>query len=245
MLLINHDSSTEKLKGWLRAEAARLGPGQRLPSTRWLIQAHRVSPLTVSRAVAELAHEGIVISRPGAGTFVAQPHGVRHHDQGDHSWQTIALAERTIDAEGMSPLADPPHQDGVISLATGYLHSSLLPTGALRSALTRAARVPDAWERPPAAGLHELRSWFAQAVGSGVDSQDVLITSGGQSALSASFRALIPPGAPLLVESPTYPGALAAARAAGLRLIPVPTDSGGLIPGHLAEAFARTGAQAL
>jgi DNA-binding transcriptional MocR family regulator len=245
LLLINHDSSTDKLKGWLRAEAVRLGPGQRLPSTRWLIQAHRVSPLTVSRAVAELAREGIVVSRPGTGTFVAQPYGVRHQGRGDYSWQTIALAERVIDAEGLSPLADPPHQDGVISLATGYLHSSLLPTGALRSALTRAARLPEAWERPPAAGLHELRSWFAQAAGSGVDSQDVLITSGGQSALSATFRALIPSGAPLLVESPTYPGALAAARAAGIRLIPVPTDQDGLIPGHLAEAFARTGAQAL
>jgi DNA-binding transcriptional MocR family regulator len=245
LLLINNDSSTDRLKGWIRAEAARLGPGQRLPSTRSLIQAHQVSPLTVSRAVAELAREGILVSRPGAGTFVAQPHAARHHDQGDYSWQTIALAERVIDADGLSPLADPPHQDGVISLATGYLHASLLPAGPLRSALTRAARLPDAWERPPAAGLHELRSWFAHAAGSGVDSQDVLITSGGQSALSATFRALVPPGAPLLVESPTYPGALAAARAAGIRLIPVPTDQDGLIPGHLAEAFARTGAQAL
>jgi DNA-binding transcriptional MocR family regulator len=204
-----------------------------------------MSPLTVSRAIAELAREGIVVSRPGAGTFVAQPHAVRHHGRGDYSWQTIALAERIIDAGGLSPLADPPHQDGVISLATGYLHASLQPAGPLRSALARAARLPDAWERPPAAGLHELRSWFAQAAGSGVDAQDVLITSGGQSALSAIFRALIPPGGPLLVESPTYPGALAAARAAGVRLIPVPIDRDGLIPEHLAEAFARTGAQAL
>lgn len=243
--LINHDSSTDKLKGWLRAEAARLGPDQRLPSTRRIIQAHQVSPLTVSRAIAELARDGILVARPGAGTFTAQPHAARRHDQGDYHWQTVALAERIIDAEGLSPLADPPHQDGVISLATGYLHASLIPAGPLRSALARAARLPDAWERPPAAGLHELRSWFAHAAGPGIDSQDVLITSGGQSALSAAFRALIPPGAPLLVESPTYPGALAAARAAGIRPIPVPTDSGGLIPAHLAEAFSRTGALAL
>ena len=73
----------------------------------------------------------------------------------------------------------------------------------------------------------------------------MLITSGGQGALSAAFRALVPSGAPLLVESPTYPGALAAARAAGIRPVPVPTDQDGVIPEHLAEAFARTGAQAL
>jgi DNA-binding transcriptional MocR family regulator len=243
--LINYDSSTDKLKGWLRSEAARLGPGQRLPSTRWLIQAHKVSPLTVSRAVADLARDGILVTRPGVGTFTAQPHAIRHEDEGDYSWQTATLAERVIDAEGLSPLADPPHQDGVISLATGYLHASLVPAGPLRSALARAARLPDAWERPPTAGLHELRSWFARTAGPGIDSQDVLITSGGQGALSAAFRALIPPGSPLLVESPTYPGALAVARTAGIRLIPVPTDSGGLIPGYLTEAFARTGAQAL
>jgi DNA-binding transcriptional MocR family regulator len=92
--------------------------------------------------------------------------------------------------------------------------------------------------------LHGLRSWFAHSAGHDIDAHDVLITSGGQSALSASFRALLPAGAPLLVESPTYPGALAAARAAGIRPIPVPTDRDGVIPDLLAEAFARTGAQA-
>ena len=121
-----------------------------------------------------------------------------------------------------------------------------MPLAALRSALARAARLPDAWERPPAAGLHELRSWFAQQAGyGGTDARDVLITSGGQGALSAAFRALVPSGAPLLVESPTYPGALAAARAAGIRPVPVPTDQDGVIPEHLAEAFAEPGPGAL
>jgi DNA-binding transcriptional MocR family regulator len=120
-----------------------------------------------------------------------------------------------------------------------------MPTAALRSALARAARSPDAWDRPPAAGLHGLRAWFAREAGPGCDARDVLVTSGGQGALSAAFRAVVPPGARLLVESPTYPGALAAARAAGIRPVPVPVDADGIIPSHLAEAFARTGAQAL
>jgi DNA-binding transcriptional MocR family regulator len=197
LLFINNDSSSEQLKRWLRTEAARLGPGQRLPSTRWLIQTHHVSPLTVSRALAELGQEGVLVSRPGAGTFVAaQPRAGRPADPDGYSWQTVALAERAIDTEGLSPLADPPHADDVLSLATGYLHSSLMPLAALRSALARASRLPDTWERPPAAGLHGLRSWFAQQAGSGADAQDVLITSGGQGALSAAFRALVPAGAP-------------------------------------------------
>lgn len=199
----------------------------------------------MTRALTELGQEGVVVIRPGAGTFVAQPRGASHVDPAAYSWQTVVLAERSVSTEGLSSLADPPHADGVISLATGYLHPSLMPLAALRSALARAARSPDAWDRPPASGLHGLRAWFAQAAGPGADAGDVLVTSGGQGALSAAFRALVPPAAPLLVESPTYPGALAAARAAGIRPVPVPVDRDGIIPGHLAEAFARTGAQAL
>jgi DNA-binding transcriptional MocR family regulator len=242
---MNNDSSIDVLKQWLRGEAARLGPGQRLPSTRWIIEARHVSPLTVSRALTELGREGIVVVRPGAGTFAARPTGSRHRDPPDYSWQTVVLAERAIDTEGLSALADPPHADGVISLASGYPHPSLMPHAALRSALARAARSPDAWDRPPASGLHELRAWFAQSAGSGTDARDVLITGGAQGAMSAAFRALVPPGARLLVESPTYSGALSAARAAGIRPVPVPADRDGIIPEHLAESFARTGAQAL
>jgi DNA-binding transcriptional MocR family regulator len=197
----------------------------------------------VSRALAELGAEGLVITRPGAGTFVAQPPPSR--DPVDHSWQTVALDERAIDTNGLSPLFDPPHDDGLISLATGYLHSSLLPVRALSAALARAARVPDAWDRPPVAGLRALRAWFAHSAGPGIDARDVLVTPGGQGAITTVFRAVIPAGAPLLVESPTYPGALAVARAAGIRPVPVPIDADGVIPELLAETFARTGAKAV
>jgi DNA-binding transcriptional MocR family regulator len=242
--LIKDDSTTETLKRWLRAEADRLGPGKRLPATRAIVQARHVSPLTVSRALADLSRAGVLVTRPGTGTYVAEPQRRRTSDPADYGWQTVALADRAVDTAGLSPLADPPQADDVISLAAGYLHPSLTPHSALRAALTRAARLPDAWDRPPAAGLPGLRSWFAQAA-PGCDARDVLITSGGQCALSAVFRALVPAGAPLLVESPTYPGALAVARAAGLRPVPVPVDRDGVIPAHLAETFGRTGAQAI
>ncbi|EFE73325.1 LOW QUALITY PROTEIN: transcriptional regulator, partial [Streptomyces filamentosus NRRL 15998] len=53
------------------------------------------------------------------------------------------------------------------------------------------------------------------------------------------------PGAPVLVESPTYPGMLAAARATGLRPVPVPMDADGVRPELLADAFRATGARVL
>ena len=97
---------------------------------------------------------------------------------------------------------------------------------------------------PRSPGLHGLRSWFARAASPDADAGDVLVTAGGQGAITAAFRALVPAGGPLLVESPTYPGALAVARAAGLRPVPVPADAFGVIPDLLADAFARTGALA-
>jgi DNA-binding transcriptional MocR family regulator len=127
----------------------------------------------------------------------------------------------------------------------GYLHRSLQPTRALSAALARAARRPNAWDRAPTNGLASLRAVFASIAGGSVAPDDVLITAGGQSALSMAFRAIAGPGSPILVESPTYPGAIAAAQAAGLRPVPVPMDADGVRPDLLADAFAMTGARTL
>ena len=227
---------------WLRGEVRRRSPGDRLPSSRSLVDAHKVSPVTVSRALAVLASEGLLVTRPGAGAFVAER--TPASDAADLSWQAVALGERPVNAEGMSVLADDHEADDLISLASGYLHASLRPEQALGRALNHAARSPRAWDRPPTAGLASLRAWFARSSAPGTcDASDVIITPGGQAAITASLRALLRPGEPLLAESPTYPGALAAARLAGLRLLPVPVDEHGVVPGLLAEAFARTGAR--
>jgi DNA-binding transcriptional MocR family regulator len=77
----------------------------------------------------------------------------------------------------------------------------------------------------------------------GLRPEDMVICPGGQAALSSALRALTEPGDTLLVESPTYLGALAAAHAAGLRVVPVPADRYGVLPDQLEAAFARTGAR--
>jgi DNA-binding transcriptional MocR family regulator len=234
-------SSTDTLVATLRERTREMRPGERLPSTREISAENRVSPVTVSRALAGLSAEGIVVTRPGSGTYVAER--VRPQADGmDLTWQTVALGDRTVDAASVEFLlqAEGP---GVISLAGGYAHPSLLPMRALAAALGRAARRPDAAERPPLEGISGLRTWFARSTRAPVTGDDVLITGGAQSALSAAFRAIAPAGAPVLVESPTYIGALAVARAARLSPIPVPTDADGVRPDLLADAFASTGAR--
>ncbi|MFD8558996.1 aminotransferase-like domain-containing protein [Streptosporangium canum] len=238
---MNDDSSIVRLAAMIREETARLRPGDRLPSSRELMRLHGVSPVTVSRALARLAAEGRVITRPGSGTYVA-PAVTRVSGTADLSWQTVALGDRVVDDAEVRGLLTPPPDD-VIPLTGGYLNPALRPAKALSAAATRALRRPDVWALPPLSGIPELRGWFAQEAGGDVTSSDALVVSGGQSALTHAFRALTAPGTPILVETPTYPGALAAARAAGLRPTAVPMDRDGVRPELLAEAFAVTGAR--
>jgi len=131
----------------------------------------------------------------------------------------------------------------VIPLTGGYLNPGLVPAKALAAAAGRAARRPATWLAPPPRGVSGLRRWFATEIGGDVTPSDVLIVAGGQAALTHAFHALAAPGRPVLVETPSYPGALAAAKAAGLRTVAVPVDADGVRPDLLAEAFAVTGAR--
>ncbi|GAA3035469.1 PLP-dependent aminotransferase family protein [Streptosporangium longisporum] len=229
----------------LREEIGRLRPGDRLLSSRELVRLHGVSPVTVSRAIGRLAAEGRVVTRPGSGAYVAPavtPAVASGDDGADMSWQTVALGDRVVDDSAVASLLAPP-PEGVVPLTGGYLNPALRPSRALSAAASRALRRPDVWAMPPQAGLPELRRWFAQEVGGDVTPSDVLVVSGGQAALTHAFRALAAPNTPILVETPTYPGARAAARAAGLRATAVPMDRDGVRPDLLAEAFAVTGAR--
>ncbi|MFF2064861.1 PLP-dependent aminotransferase family protein [Streptomyces sp. NPDC058200] len=242
-------SSVAELANSLKSELHRYSPGEKLPSSRALVERYRVSPVTVSRALARLASEGLVVTRPGAGAFRAAARAGTP-PPGDTSWQEVTLSAdaatelvpRAVDASGvLVTLAAPP--PGVIEFNGGYLHPSLQPEQAMAAALARAGRRPGAWGRPPTEGLPELREWFARGIADTCTAAEVLVTAGGQSALTTALRALAPPGAPVLVESPTYPGMLAIARAAGLRPVPVPVDPDGVRPDLLAAAFRATGAR--
>jgi GntR family transcriptional regulator len=56
-----------------RIESGHLRPGDLVDSERELARTHRVSLMTARHALADLAREGMVERRHGAGTFVAPP----------------------------------------------------------------------------------------------------------------------------------------------------------------------------
>ncbi|OLR92695.1 aminotransferase-like domain-containing protein [Actinokineospora bangkokensis] len=239
---MSESSSSVHVADLLDAEIRSSPAGTRLPTNRELVKRFAVSATTVSHALAILGQRGLVDSRPGAGTFRSASAPTPR--EGDTSWQEAALARPSggFGTAGLLGTLQPVGPE-VVDLNGGYLHPDLQPLAALGAALTRAARGAGAWDRPPVAGLPDLRDWFATDIGGGLTRRDVLICGGGQAALATALRALAAPGAPVVLESPTYPGATAAAHAAGLRVIPVPLDGEGLRADHLDAALAGSGAR--
>jgi DNA-binding transcriptional MocR family regulator len=242
---MNNDSSS-RIAAALRDWIAMAPPGTRMPSTRSLVAEHHASPVTVQKALQVLTAQGLVESRPGVGTFVRAARTARPADYG---WQTAALRAPQSTPRGASAaMRDVPND--VIAFHSGYPARELLPERLVRAALTRAARSDAALSRTPAAGLPELQSWFARellpATPPGITPPapaDVTVLPGSQSGLSSVFRSLVGNGQPLLVESPTYWGAILAAAQAGVRLVPVPSGPEGPDPEELDRAFAESGAR--
>lgn len=203
--------------------------------------------MTVQKALRTLTSQGLIESHPGVGTFVR---AVRKARPSDYGWQTAAL--RSPPARiGLSTAMRSVGND-VISMHAGYPDRELLPERLVRSALTRAIRGDTALSRAPVAGLPELQSWFAHELGAaspvGVTPptpSDVIVLPGSQSGLSSIFRALVSAGQPLLMESPTYWGAIAAAAQAGVQVVPVPSGPEGPDPDVVARAFDESGARLL
>jgi DNA-binding transcriptional MocR family regulator len=240
------DDSSSRIAAALRHWIAAAPPAARLPSTRALVAQYRASPVTVQKALRDLTAKGLIESRPGVGTFVR---AVRTARPSDYGWQTAALRSPQSRIQAVSTAMRSAPND-VVALHAGYPDRDLLPERLVRSALTRAARGETALSRPPAAGLPGLQSWFAHELGSfspvGVappTPSDVVVLPGSQSGLSSIFRALVAGGRPLLMESPTYWGAITAAAQAGVRVVPVPSGPDGPDPAELDRAFAETGAR--
>ncbi|MBT2551919.1 PLP-dependent aminotransferase family protein [Arthrobacter sp. ISL-5] len=242
---MNNDSSSRiamRLREWIAGAA----PGARLPSTRSLVAEYQASPVTVQKALQTLTTQGLIESRPGVGTFVR---AVRTARPSDYGWQTAALGSpRAPLRYAAAAMRSAPND--VIAFHSGYPDRELLPERLVRAALTRAARGDAALSRPPAAGLPELQSWFAHELGASTPvgvtpptPSDVIVLPGSQSGLSSIFSALVGRGQPLLIESPTYWGAILAAAQAGVRVVPVPSGPDGPDPQELSRAFEETGAR--
>lgn len=227
----------QQLARLLREAIARgaLQAGERLPSTRALAAGLGIARGTVTEVFEQLAAEGYLEARVGAGTRVAR-----------------LLAGHAADAVPPQPARTPAAAPRAGARAQRYaaIARALAPLPPVPFAIGTpdAAAAPDeGWRRLSrrvraleggAAGYGDPRGVAAlrQAIAEHVRKaravacapEQVIVTAGTQQGLYLAARVLLEPGDTVWAEDPAYPGLSAVLDDAGVRVHRAALDDGGL-----------------
>lgn len=222
-----------------------LTPGVKLPATRELARDLGANRSTVAAAYELLVAEGYATARVGQGTFVAPrrslltrpSEGPVPSEASPVEWeglfskvsQLLATDPRSQEFHGLLSRT----QDGAISFVGGMPDSNLFPTDLFRKVLNKAVKQEgDALlQYHPVAGYAPLRQYLSSyllKLGIEAHASEILIVNGSQQGLDLIARTLLDPGDPVLMENPTYLGAIQIFRAQQAQLIPVAVGPHGL-----------------
>lgn len=208
----------------------RLKPGDALPGSRELADLLGVNRNTVVAGYGELVAEGLLCTRVGGGTFVAQSTAAAATPIAPSSeFPTYALA----------PPAYPPPQDaplppGALMLSQSIADARLFPERALARAFRRAIgpRSRMLLAQSDARGHPRLRTQLAAMLARsralGVAPDNLMITRSIEQAIDLVARTLIAAGDAVAVEAFGYPPARSVLKLAGARLLPIPLDDQGM-----------------
>ncbi len=137
----------------------------------------------------------------------------------------------------------------IITLSGGFPDPSTFPGAELASIFDKIATDPVALQYAPTAGIPSFRDWLAdrlqQMEGHRPRSAELIVTSGGIEGLELVAKSLLDPGDLVLVEGPTYLGAIMAFRSYEADVVAVPTDGDGLDVTALDELLTRRPAKLL
>ena len=198
--------------------SGRLTEGERLPPQRELAAAAEIDLTTASRAYAEAARRGLVVSQVGRGTFIAAaPTG-----EGSESPCPVDMSLNfpfrelpAAAAEALAPL--------LAKLTDRESAHALLNYGASGGS-----------GRHRSAGAR----WLAKR-GVGCPPSQVVVTAGGQHALTVLVMALCTSPRALMTDELTYPGLKSLAEQLGIELIPLARDDQGVLPASLRAVAAE------
>jgi len=133
-------------------------------------------------------------------------------------------------------------QPDIISFAGGLPAPEVFPLKRIQEACNRVLEMngPQALQYGTTEGYRPLREMIARHTsryGIEVTAENILITSGSQQALDFIGRLFINNGDHIVVESPTYLGALQAWNAYGANYVSVPSDENGMVVDELEKAL--------
>jgi DNA-binding transcriptional MocR family regulator len=211
--------------------------GDRLPANRDLARRLGVNRTTVTTAYADLVADGLITSHVGRGTFVS---GVPPRDRTPRpeqrhvpavQWDTLLVPE-TRDRWLGSMWRFQPNKES-ISLGHALPQAELFPLDEFRRSIDRVLRREgrSLLQLGASNGYEPLLDYIASQmslVGVQVKPGEILITNGCQQSLDLIRRVLVGPGEEVVVENPTYPGALSLFCGRDAKYISVPIDAQGL-----------------
>ncbi len=133
----------------------------------------------------------------------------------------------------------------IISFAGGLPAPELFPVEEMKKVSLKVLEESgeQALQYSPTEGFTPLREKIAkrmEQVGVNTKAENILITSGSQQGLDFSGKIFLNPGDVVVVESPSYLGAINAFKAYECEFLEVPTDENGMIMEELEKALADT-----
>jgi DNA-binding transcriptional MocR family regulator len=221
-----------------------LPEGFRLPPERRLADALGVNRSTIFNAYRELKALGMVDAHVGRGTAVLKPPAPVP--------EAIGVPWRQLFRESVARAHDPvladllavTESEGIISFSIGLPAPELLPLdilGEYTAELIRDVGAPLLLHCPTEGHtpLRETLARWVAARGISARASEVLVVSGSQQGLDLVARIFIDPGDVVVVEEPTYVGALQSFRVAGAKIIGIPVDEDGMRTDILASVLER------
>ncbi len=157
----------------------------------------------------------------------------------------LSSRARSMNASAIREILKVTQQPDVISFAGGLPAPELFPLDDVKQAAQTVLEKygPAALQYSTTEGHPPLREWIAAQAG--IPAQNVQIVTGSQQGLDLLGKILISEGDTVLVEAPTYLGALQSFQPYGPSYVQIPTDEGGIDVDALEEILATTRAKLL
>lgn len=154
-------------------------------------------------------------------------------DLGARSWDQLFARHVAGDTgDQITAILNQSGATDAIALSGGFPHPDTFPARALAESFARVLEQPTALQYGPTQGLPGLRDWFADWLGRHEGrrpaEEELLVTSGGMEGLGLITRSLLDPGDRVVVEGPTFFGALVGFQRQLARVETVPVDGDGL-----------------
>lgn len=218
-----------------------LEPATRLPPERELADLFGVSRITAINAYRRLEQEGLVKTRVGSGTYVREnPEQDTAYARGIPWAQYFTPYPQTPTATIISELLSTPVSGSTISLAAGMPDPSFYPVQAFKALTNEYLDEANPLDLGyiPIEGYFPLRKAVASLLrekGIGATENNIMVLTGSQQGLYLTSKALLEQGDYVIVESPTYIGAIQTFQSCGARILTLPAT--GPFPMDLFEDY--------